>query len=141
MSLGPPRVGQAVLHDSRQLRAPTDPILDTFWTKLPVEHWLVDAEGLSFGKRPRWPDLRNGVSHLHIRGRDRDRTIEWSKPFEFFDELRALSVIHAGESEGNRNRIESPHVGARLIDAIQCAMDAHRYRSQRDFPLARDRVN
>ena len=109
--------------------------------KASVEHWIVDGEGLSFGKRPQWQDLRNGVSHLHTRGRDRDRAIEWSKPFEFFDELGAPSLIHAGESEGNRNRIECPHVGARLIGAIQYAMDAHRYRSQRDFPLARDRVN
>ena len=88
-----------------------------------------------------WQDLRHGVAHLHFRGRDRDRAIEWSEPFEFFDQPLALIGIHAGESKGNRNRIKSPHVGAGLIGAIQDAMDAHRYRSQRDFPLASDRLN
>jgi hypothetical protein len=39
--------------------------------------------------------LRNCVAHLHIRDRDRDRAIERSEPFEFFNELLALSVIHS----------------------------------------------
>ena len=85
--------------------------------------------------------LRHGVAHFHLGGRDRDRAIERSESLEFFDELRAVSVIDAGEREVNRYRIERPYVGASLIAAIQDALDAHRHSSQRDPPPASNRLN
>jgi hypothetical protein len=72
------------------------------------------------------PPLHDGGAHLDISGRDRDRTVERSTQLEGVDQRRGLLGIGTREREVKGHRIERRQISARLLGAIERAVDAHR---------------
>jgi len=81
------------------------------------------------------------VANLNVCGRDRDRAEEGSPPLESLDQCGCLRAVRSPEREVEANGVEGRYIGARLLRAIDGAIDVHAHASQRNVLVARDHVN
>ena len=64
--------------------------------------------------------------HLHVRRRDRHRTVQRAAPLEPFDHRLSFVRVHAPERDVEPDGVERRHVVPALIPAIDDAVNLHR---------------